>query len=806
MPSQYSLSRVVMVGCLSLLPGLVRAAPPDDAAGLELFEKKIRPVLVNECYKCHSATSEKLKAGLMLDARDKMLTGGDNGPAIVPGDPKESLLIKAITGDDKELAMPPKKKLSKEVVADFTQWVQMGAPWPHAADVAKPDAKAPSGSERFDTLRRELWSWQPIKPVSPPNVATSNWVKGDTDCFILEKLHEKALAPSPIADKLTLLRRATFDLTGLPPTPAEVDSFLRDSSPSAFEKVVDHLLASPRFGERWGRHWLDVARYAESSGMTRNFFYYYAWRYRDYVIKSFNEDKPYDRFVTEQLAGDLLPYESESQHDQQLIATGFLALGPKDYNERNQRQFLMNNVDEQIDAFGKAMLATTISCARCHDHKFDPIPTAEYYSLAGIFMSTEELPGLDNRRPRQDKYTNEKYLHLAGFKPDEAKDEEGGSMADLMNAQPAERLKKVMELRNRLTRGTTAPPKHVAMGVCDAKFVSDARVLVRGEIDHPGEVVRRGTLTIPCESYQTSISSKESGRLELAHWVTDPSNPLAARVMVNRIWGHLLGVALVKSVDNFGFTGDRPSHPELLDYLAHQFMTTNHWSVKKTIRQIMLSAVYQQASTFDKTKFAADPEDTLLWRQNQRRLEGEAIRDAVLAASGKLDLTPPAASPVLNFPQVPADFVKRFGNVGEQLSSSTRRSVYLPILRNDVPAVLEVFDMADPNVVDGKRDVTTVAPQALFMMNSAFVTAQAKAMVERIAGSSARSDVDRVDMAYRLALGRGSTPAERERALNYIGRTQSESRGREELAKAQMTAWGSFCQALFASAEFRYLN
>jgi hypothetical protein len=604
---------------------------------------------------------------------------------------------------------------------------------------------------------------------------------------------------------VSLLRRATFDLNGLPPTPGEIDNFTKDSSPNAFEKVVDRLLASPRFGERWGRHWLDVARYGESSGMARNYLYYYAWRYRDYVIHAFNEDKPYNRFLTEQLAGDLLPYETPQQRDSQLIATGYLVIGPKDYMEKNPRQFVMNCVDEQIDSFGKSMLGMTVGCARCHDHKFDPIPTAEYYSLAGIFMSTEEMPGLDNRGPRQDKYSNEKYLHLAGFKPEEAK-EEGETLDDLMNAKPGEKLKKFMEIRGRMNRGAPTP-KHFAMGVMESGRISDARILARGELDKAGDVVPRGALGIPCVQYHPAISGKQSGRLELAKWVTDPSNPLVARVMVNRIWGHLFGTAIVKTVDNFGFTGERPTHPELLDYLAHEFQTTNNWSVKKAIRQIMLSSAYQQASTFDKKKFALDPENSLLWRQNQRRLEAEAIRDAVLAAAGRLDLNAPGPSTVLNYPAVPADFIKRFGNVGEQLASTTHRSVYLPILRNDVPSVLEVFDMADPNVVDGKRDVTTVAPQALFMLNSTFVTTQAKGMVERLANSGAHGDVERVDLAYRLALGRNSTINERERVLSYIGRTQADARGRgEDLGKAQLTAWGTFCQALFSSAEFRYLN
>jgi hypothetical protein len=344
------------------------------------------------------------------------------------------------------------------------------------------------------------------------------------------------------------------------------------------------------------------------------------------------------------------------------------------------------------------------------------------------------------------------------------------------------------------------------MGVTDAKLVGDTRILVRGEVDHPGDPVRRGFLSIPGVINPPSIGPRESGRLELAKWVTNPTNPLTARVMVNRLWGHLFGQGLVKSVDNFGFTGDRPSHPELLDHLAAQFMK-NGWSVKKTLRQIMLSATYQQASTFDKAKFAVDPDNALLWRMNQRRLEGEAIRDTILMASGKLNLSPPPGSVTLNFPEIPIDVAKKLGNIGEVMTNFGFRSVYLPVYRNDVPAVLEVFDMADPNVVDGHRDVTTVAPQALFMMNSTFVVGQSKWMVDRLVNSSAKTDAARVDLAYTMALGRVATSLERERAVTYVTNAVRDAKSRgEETAKAQLTGWASFCQALFASAEFRYLN
>ena len=779
--------------CLSLLvAGVGRAAEVPNVAGLDLFERKIRPVLTAECYRCHSASAEKLRGGLLLDTREAMLTGGDNGAAIVPGNAAKSLLIKAIQGLDQDTAMPPKKALPAAVVADFVQWVQLGAPWPGASK-GDPKPIAAGIAATYDKLRNELWSWQPIQPTKTPAVKNSSWVKSDLDCYVLAKLEANKLGPSPAADRLTLLRRATFDLTGLPPTPAEIDAFTKDESNDAFAHVVDRLLGSPHFGERWGRHWLDVARYADSTGMSRNFVYFYAWRYRNYVIDAFNNDKPYNAFVTEQLAGDLLPAKDAKEKDEHLIATGFLVVGPKDYVERNPQQFLANNVDEQIDATTRSLLATTVACARCHDHKFDPIPSAEYYSLAGIFRSTIELPGLDQRGRRVDKYSNGKYVHLSGFTQAELEDDDGGmSYEKLKDAKPAERMARAAAIRNRMMNPGSVPVKHFAMGVQDSIVPADAHVLSHGEVDQPGDVAPRGFLSIPCMGKPGRIPSESSGRLELAKWVTDPKNPLTARVMANRIWQHLFGEGLVKSVDNFGTTGEKPSNPPLLDRLAMDLEFTNQWSVKRTIREIMLSAVYQQSSAYDAAKFNADPENAMLWRMNQRRLEGEAIRDSILAASGKMTFTPPAGSITLAFPAIPLDLAQRLGNVGDKVSNTGVRSVYLPIFRNDVPAALEVFDMADPNAVEGSRDVTTVAPQALFMLNSEFVTMRAKDLALRV-GAAAKSDPAKVELAYQLTLGRLPSAKETARAIRYLHQSSADN-------------WAGFCQALFACAEFRYLN
>ncbi len=797
---------LAMVGLLAMSEAALAQTPsPGD---LEFFEKKIRPVLSAQCYQCHSASAKKLKAGLFLDSREGMLKGGENGAVIVPGKPNQSLLIKAVRWTDKDLQMPSKEQLPREVIGDLERWVSIGAPWT-PEKVATTQATGAAYAANYDSLRKELWSWQPIADPPAPQVKRTAGVKDDIDRFVLQKLEEKNLEPSPRADKLALLRRATFDLTGLPPTPEEIDAFSHDNSPDAFAKVVDRLLASPRFGERWGRHWLDVARYAESSGMSRNYVYYYAWRYRDYVIDAFNSDKPFNQFIREQIAGDLMPAKNNAEKDQLTVATGFLAVGPKDFNERNPKQFQMNVVDEQIDTMGRAIMATTIACARCHDHKFDPIPTAEYYSLAGIFTSSDAFTGIERKRmaAKLDPYSDDHLIKLTGYTAAEATAKKADLDVDEVRVQARKAYTKMM-VSARLGQSYTKPiepPKHLAMGVQDVSRPADIRVLQRGEVDHPGDVVRRGFLSIPSMSTPPAISKGESGRLELAIWLTRNDNPLTARVMANRIWQHLFGNGLVASVDNFGTTGDKPTHPELLDHLATQFIKDG-WSVKKMIRQIMLSSTYQQSANFDRAKYNIDPDNHLLWRMNQRRLEAEAIRDAMLAASGKLVSQPPVGSVALDLP--PVEIRNGRLNPSEILAGMNFRSVYLPVFRNAVPDALELFDFADPNMVSGARDVTTVAPQALFMLNNKFVTAHAQALAYRVATQAIRTDAGRVDLAYELTLGRPATSSERDRTSSYINnylRDPAATRGKTA-EKARVDAWASFCQALLASAAFRYWN
>jgi cytochrome c553 len=757
---------------VALAPTALQAGDGDDAQ-IRFFESKVRPVLIQNCYSCHSAKSEKLKGGLRLDSREGMLKGGEVGPAIVAGQPEKSRLILAVQQTDKDLQMPPKSKLPDAAIADLAAWIRMGAPWPKEAAPVAADTGTKTVSD-YDRLRREHWAWQPLKRVPPPAVKDAAWPADDIDRFILARLEEKGLAPVGPADPYTLIRRVTFDLTGLPPSPEEVEAFAKDPSPAAFEKVVDRLLASPRFGERWGRHWLDLARYGESAGSTRNVPYPNAWRYRDYVIESFNEDKPYDRFIREQVAGDLLP----GAGDEERIATGFLVLGSRDLNERNNEQYLMDSIDDAIDVTGRAVLGITVSCARCHDHKFDPVPTADYYALAGILKSSVFLPGVANRG----RGGGQNYYHPELLVP------LGAQAAVAPKPEPENPRKKGKTAKARPAKSDPPVEGPAAMGVKEGAPV-DAKIYVRGDVDSPGATVPRGVLTLLKPIGQPGRSS---GRLALADWLVGPENPLTPRVMVNRIWKHLFGEGLVYSVDNFGTTGDKPSHPELLDHLALRFRDGGA-SVKKLIRSIVLTRAYRLSGEGRPSNAEIDPGNVLLWRANRRRLDAEAIRDAILAAGGRLELTPPAGSPVQKLPPgQPIGGGKNGASFGEV--ESRHRSVYLPILRDYVPDFLEVFDFAEPSTLTGRRDTTTVATQALMLLNSRFVVDQSKSFAERMLARPLPDDGARIEAAYLAALSRPPSAEERARATKFLGQA------------ARAAAWQGFCQALLASAEFRYLN
>jgi hypothetical protein len=783
------------------------ALTPEQTA---FFEKSIRPVLVKECYSCHATTAEKIRGGLTLDTRDGSRKGGENGPAVVPGDVKKSLLVKAIRHDDEVKPMPPKKKLADDVVADFEKWVALGAPDPR-------DVATRVNKYEIDLVKgRQFWAFQPVKKTTPPAVKDAAWPEADIDRFLLAALEEKGLRPVADADPRTLIRRISFDLIGLPPTPEDVESFVSDyraNSRGAWEAVIDKLLASPQFGERWGRHWLDVARFGESSGRAANFAYPHAWRYRDYVIKSFNDDKPYDRFIREQLAGDLLRAKDDREKAEFMVATGFLAIGPKSLDERNPRQFAMDVADEQIDATFQAFQGLTVACARCHDHKFDPIPQKDYYSLAGIFTSTETCYGTI-------RLINSNHPSALLSLPKEA--EATQPLEPLTAERRASIEKQIQDLRDqqaKLTPGQDSiiqrlilfnrtstlrsqldtyeadgTPKPLAMGVREGRFGSDMRVLNRGEISQPGETVKRGFPQV-LTTEQPRIG-RGSGRRELADWIASKDNPLTARVMANRVWLHLIGRGLVPTPDNFGANGQPPSHPELLDYLAASF-AENGWSVKKLIRTIVLSRAYQLSTQFAEKNFEADPDNVLHWRMPSRRLEAEALRDTMLALGGRLDLSPPKGSPVARGGEGNAGFRFRGpgGPGGGPPPIDEHRSVYLPIVRDGVPEVLTVFDFPDPSLIIGDRPTTTTPAQSLFVMNNPFVIRQAEGMAEKLlAGGD--DDAARLTRAYLLCFARPPAEKELQSAQKFLAdynRRQS-----------RRSTWVALCQALFASAEFSH--
>ena len=862
--------------------GMNAASPaPLTPEEVRFFESKIRPLLIANCYGCHSVSSGKSKGGLKLDTRDAMLKGGDSGPAIVPGDVDSSLLIRAVRYLDSDYEMPPAGKLRDDDIALLEEWVEMGAPDPRVEGAAVAAGHSPGTAHRWsaDDIakgKENHWAYKPLSAPKPPATVNGDWARSPIDSFILAGLEAKTLAPAADADPATLLRRASLDLTGLPPSKADVERFAKNPTPEAFARAVDTMLASPRFGERWGRHWLDVARYAESSGKESNIFYPHAWRYRDYVIESFNEDKPYDRFLVEQLAGDLLPADSDAARAEQLIATGYLAVGTKSHNARGRSQFQMDLADEQIDAITQGMLGLTVSCARCHDHKFDPIPQKDYYAVAGIFLSTDtrygtfeaqgnnhpagliELPanagvplgptmGAQQRTllaTAHERAAEE--ANRAGELREQARtarqrgEEPPNLQIQLVRARAAEGLNRNLEsiLERFDERGNPTQANLVAMGAVERSRSVNARLLDRGELDKPGETVPRGFVQLISDGDEPKIT-KGSGRLEFAEWVADEENPLTARVWANRVWLHLFGEPLVPTPDNFGMSGQQPTNPELLDHLASRLIA-NGWSTKKLIREIMLSRAYAMSSTFDERAASIDPDNTLLWRMPKKRLDAEAIRDSMLLAAGLLELRAPTGSRIalaeggMRGPQQERLMSFISGN------TDNHRSVYLPIVRDRVPESLEVFDFAEPAFVTGRRDVTNVPTQALYLLNSGEMARISDAFAARVV-DGASDENGRIALAFEIAYGRKPTSSEARACRDFLddfksahareqsasgkgnapgvqraGNMRERARARFEAQRAQQAGasapmprnpeFSALCQALLLSGEFRSVD
>ena len=902
--------------------------------------------MAQNCKACHSAQLKT--AELDLSSAEGFVRGGQSGPLVSRDNPTASRLLQVISFEEK-LKMPPMGKLKNHEIADLTEWVEMGAPWPGAAEVRVNQPKTESETAEFTEEQKNFWAFQPMRDPALPKVVDNTWERSRIDRFILAKLEQKGIQPSPPADKMTLLRRARFDLTGLPPTEKEIDAFLADDSPGAFKRAVNRLLDSPRYGEHWGRHWLDVARYADSAGNDEDFRYPHAWRYRDYVIQAFNDDTPYEQFVREQIAGDLLPSDNPDDppgvNSRGIVATGLLALGPKAVAQQDKKKMLYDVYDEQLDVVSKAFLGLTVTCARCHDHKFDPILQRDYYALTGIFASTRSFrdskshvakllfkplveeqvyeayqdhqdqifyatfeieditsAGMDRHNdgvyPRLKDYMRSAWRILEGrasaaklsrekqldettlkrwadyLKPGEDSqphlsdwrratrsrlDEVAAAYQrkfDGRTEQWRKDLERWREQVKRMVKEANMPPppkprfrertdafyhdvvfkengpfyltqeqqeetlssasranltelradlEHLeatapaeppmACAVEEGEIV-DQQLFIRGDHHNPGESIPKGFPVILGGRDEPPVT-EGSGRLALAGWLTQPDHPLTARVMVNRIWQWHFGEGIVTTPNNFGETGARPTHPELLDFLARHFVRSG-WSVKAMHRLMMLSSVYQASSLVTEEQNRLDRENELLSHFRRRRLNVEEIHDGLLAMDGNLDL------------KMGGTLQEGVGtdreNSSERLSISpdevTRRMVYIPLRRANLPTLLNLFDFGDATTTIGKRANTNVAPQALFMMNSEFVADRAKNLAQRLLDEETASNARRVERAYRIALNRQADPGEVDSALTYVSSLQSKF----EDSVSEPEAWHSLCRILLASNDFIYVD
>jgi mono/diheme cytochrome c family protein len=727
----------------------VGGARAGDAAadGMRLFREKVQPVLEQHCYECHSAQAKKLRGGLRLDTRAGLRKGGDSGPAVVPGDAKNSPLIQAVRHEG-DLAMPPKKlKLPDAVIADLVRWVDAGAPDPRGDEPVAEDA-------------RTFWAFQPIRQVAPPAVRGAGWCRTPVDRFILAKLEERGVHPAPPAPKAVLIRRLFFDLTGLPPTPEEVAAFLADESPDAYERLVNRLLDSPQFGERWAQHWLDVVRFAETEGYEYDRHVPDAWRFRDYVIKSFNEDKPFDRFVTEQVAGDeIAPDDPECR-----TASIFHRLGPVRRNAGNPEIALSRNevLTERTDVIGAAFLGLTVGCARCHDHKIDPIPQKDYYRLQAYLAATDEhniLLAPAAARQEWEAKTKAINQQLAKLR----------KQAERATGQEKRRLE---EQVTALEDSLPPPPPTVPATHNDAAHRTAIHVLKRGEWEKKGEPVgpRPLSVLVPPDTAELPADAAHP-RTHLARWLTDARNPLPARVVVNRLWQHHFGQGLVKTPNDFGKNGGRPSHPELLDWLAAE-LVNNGWRLKPIHRLLLLSSAYQQSAVNPIAAEAskADPDNRLLWRSNRRHLSAEEVRDAMLAVAGRLNrkaggpsVIVPVEPELVRFLYKPSQWA-----VTADAAEHDRRSVYLIAKRNLRLPFLETFDQPALQTSCGRRESSTHALQALELLNGKLANDLAGAFAARLKREAGGDSAREADRAYRLAVGRPPTAREAALAVAFL--------------------------------------
>jgi hypothetical protein len=808
--NRQSTSRLIsaILACIAV----VAMAPRLQAGDVEFFREYVEPLLARRCYECHSHASEEASGGLVLDSKAGWSVGGDTGPSIVPGKPEESLLWKAVQYNLPHLTMPPDGKLPADELALLERWIREGAADPRTS------GKAAHRTGIDLEKGRQWWAFQPVPPKS-----FSGSLADQIDQRITEKLQDEGIDPAPPATIPALIRRLSFDLTGLPPRKEDLQKIAaaRESDrPARVAEYVDRLLASRQFAEKWGRHWLDVARYADSNGSSFNPPFHEAWRYRNWVIDAVDRDLPVNEFIARQLAGDLLPAANQAERDENLIATGYLMLGSKVLGEFDKEQLTLDVIDEQLDTIGKSLLGLTVACARCHDHKFDPIPQSDYYALAGILWSTVTL---DDRigGPKEDESDwsrrglgdggDERLLlflkaqRYAWVKATGKRFQAASKLAELerTNGTAAGRNQEALtaardELRDaeRALAALEAQLPAYAMAPRDADQPVDIPLRVRGVPASHGPVVPRGFLQVAAFQGQPRVSAQSSGRLELAEWVTSDKNPLTARTYVNRVWKHLFREGLVRSVDNFGTTGERPTHPELLDDLTGAFLQSR-WRLKPLVRAIVLSQAYQRSSG---TPPAEDPENRLFSVQNRRRLEPEEIRDSLLQLSGRLDQST-GDSLIGHLP------IGDVSNLGEALRiGDQRRTVYQPVIRTLEAEVLQIFDAPNSAMSTGARSRTIVAPQALYFMNSEFVHQAAERIAEQAAANvvieadSPRALKDAVSRCFQAIVHRSPTAAEQAVLLGYL---ENQAAGPSGLSRHDLM---KLCQTILASTQFQFIE
>jgi hypothetical protein len=790
--------------CLLLLLAAALAALAADPgpATEEFFETRIRPVLLESCFACHGG--KETEQGLRVDSREALLKGGKSGPAMAAGEADKSLLMQAIRRTHEAVPMPPDKPLPASVVKDFAAWITAGAPWPKFDPTA-------AGDPAFQVSSH--WSFRPVAKVLPPE-DPSGWASHPIDRFIAEQWQRRSLHPVAAANRRTLARRLYFDLIGLPPTPEEIESFVADQSPDAFEQLVDRLLASPAYGERWGRYWMDVVRYADTAGDNADYPVPEAQLYRDYIVDSFNSDKPYEQFVREQLAGDLLAAESPPEKfAEQTVATGFLALSRRYATAPYELWYL--TLEDTVDTVGQTFLGLTLRCARCHDHKFDPIATDDYYALYGIFESTQ-FPWAGGEEFQSKNFPRQHFVPLlpaaevavqqAAYK--ERLDKLAGEIAELDKqiAAANDEQKKGLQpqLAQRRDEQLQLQRPGVPPGVPGAYAVREgsphnAAIQRKGDPTQAGPAVARGSLAF-FSKQPLDIPANESGRRQLADWLTRPDQPLPARVMVNRIWQHHFGRGLVATPSNFGLRGARPTHPQLLDYLARRFVESG-WSIKAMQRLIVTSQTWQLSCNEDPQNAAIDTGNVTLWRHDRLRLDAEAYRDALLAVSGRLD---PRLPPPHPFPAI-RDWHWTQHAPFKDVYPTQHRSVYLMTQRLQKHPFLALFDGPDTNTTTEKRSSSTVPPQALFLMNSPEAKACAESFADRLL-TSASNDAERIELAYQFCCNRRPTSDETAHSEAYLQSYELELSKLQGQSNPRREAWISLARALLAANEFCYIE